>query len=72
MRENQSYFSIGRMCQMLLLERSGYYAWLCRPISKRALSNAELDKKILVLFKTHQGRYGSKRLTEELRATGEK
>lgn len=56
---------------MFSIERSGYYAWLKRKPGKRAISNEELDKKITAVFKAHQGRYGAKRITDELRDNGE-
>lgn len=56
---------------MLSIERSGYYAWLKRKPGKRAISNVELDKKIMAVFKKHHGRYGAKRITDELRDEGE-
>jgi putative transposase len=57
---------------MLSIERSGYYAWLKRKPGKRAISNEELDKKIIDVFKAHQSRYGAQRITDELRDNGEK
>lgn len=56
---------------MLSIERSGYYAWLKRKPGKRVLSNDELDKKIVAIFKKHHGRYGAKRITDELHDDGE-
>lgn len=56
---------------MLSIERSGYYAWLKRKPGKRAISNDELDKKIIAIFKKHHSRYGAKRITDELRDEGE-
>lgn len=55
---------------MFLLERSGYYAWLKRPPSKRQQANAVLDKKIRILFNDHHSRYGAPRLREELCSHG--
>lgn len=69
--EHKPYFSIERMCMVMLIERSGYYAWLHRVPGKRAMSNAALDQKILAIFKAHLGRYGTKRITDELRDAGE-
>jgi len=51
---------------MLSIERSGYYAWLKKKSGIRMLSNEALDKKILAMFKKHHGRYGAKRITDEL------
>lgn len=56
---------------MMLVERSGYYAWLNRKPSKREESNNKLDKQIAEIFKSHSGRYGSPRVTNELRQQGE-
>jgi transposase InsO family protein len=56
---------------MLLIERSGYYAWQKRKPGKRAIYNEILDKKITDVFKTHQGRYGAQRITDELNDNGE-
>jgi putative transposase len=56
---------------MFSIERSGYYAWLKRKPGKRAISNEELDKKIRTAFDKHHGRYGAKRLSDELRDNGE-
>jgi len=52
---------------MFSIERSGYYAWLKRKPGKHAISNDELDKKIMAIFKKHHSRYGAKRITDELR-----
>lgn len=35
------HFSIQRMCEVLSIERSGYYAWVDRKPGKRAISNAK-------------------------------
>ncbi|TAK76140.1 MAG: IS3 family transposase [Gammaproteobacteria bacterium] len=70
-KANEPNFSVKRMCHMLSLERSGYYAWLKRKPGKRALSNEELDKKIMIIFKRHKSRYGAKRIADELHDEGE-
>jgi putative transposase len=56
---------------MFSIERSGYYAWLKRKPGKRAISNKELDQKIIAIFKAHQSRYGAKRIMDELCDNGE-
>ena len=43
--EHRAAFSVQRMCQVLGVQRSGYYAWKRRPLSRRAQANAELRKK---------------------------
>lgn len=56
---------------MLLIERSGYYAWLKRKPGVQKKLNEDLDKKIRSIFKKHQSRYGANRITDELRENGE-
>jgi len=56
---------------MFAIERSGYYAWLKYKPGKRAISNKELDQRVMVIFKRHQGRYGAQRITDELHDEGE-
>ena len=56
---------------MLLIERSGYYAWLKRKPGVQMKLNEDLDKKIASIFKKHQSRYGVNRITDELRENGE-
>ncbi len=59
------------MFSMFSIERSGYYAWLKRKPGKRQQVNELLDIKIIATFKAHKGRYGAKRMTDELHADGE-
>jgi putative transposase len=71
-KNNARNFSIKRMCEVLSLERSGYYFWLKRKPGKRRISNAGLDQRIISIFKAHKSRYGAKRITAELRENGER
>ena len=57
---------------MLLIERSGYYAWIKRKPSKQDTANETLDKKIINIFNNHHSRYGHPRITDELHDQGEK
>jgi putative transposase len=72
MKSHQQEFSLKRMCAMMNIERSGYYAWLKKEPGKRAVANAALDLKILTTFNQHKGRYGAPRLQVELQETGER
>ena len=56
---------------MLTIERSGYYAWLKHKPGKRQIANEVLDNKIVSIFKTHDSRYGSPRIKDELHDQGE-
>jgi putative transposase len=65
-------FPISRLCQVLAVSRSGYYAWCERPIRAREMANQALLVKIKRLFDQHQGRYGSIRIHRALRREGER
>jgi len=57
---------------MLVIERSGYYAWAKHKPRKQSLANESLDKKIISIFTSHSSRYGYPRITDELHEQGEK
>ena len=60
-----------RLCQVLRVSRSGYYAWLGRPISARALQDADLTKVIVEIHRDSRRTYGSPRIHAELLRRGE-
>lgn len=62
---------IGRLCRLLGVARSGYYAWLKGKESSNALKNRLLLSEIRRLFRVHRGNYGSPRITQELRKQGQ-
>lgn len=57
-------------CNTLDISRSGYYAWLKRPESKRAKEDAVLLQHIRAIHEKSDRTYGSPRVTEDLRAEG--
>lgn len=67
---HQKVYPITLMCHILEVSRTGYYGWLKWQPSDRDLSNDQLDAHIRVIFTTHRGRYGSPRITLELKALG--
>jgi hypothetical protein len=58
-------------CNTMDVSRSGYYAWLNRPESDRAKSNALLLNQIRAIHEKSDETYGSPRITAELRAGGQ-
>jgi len=63
-------FSIQRMCKVLRVGRSGYYAWTKRPPSARAQANQELLERIRDAYQASRQSYGSPRLHVALRKQG--
>jgi len=58
------------MCRVLLVSRSGFYSWLRRRESKRQIQNRRLDARIKSIYMKSRRRYGSPKITEELRREG--
>ena len=59
------------MCRVLKLQRSGYYAWLKKPVSDREKEDSRLLKKIKDSWEDSDYIYGSIRIFEDLRESGE-
>jgi putative transposase len=69
-REQRHHFSIKRMCQLLGVTRSGYYAWRPEKVGPRELENRVLVEQIRTAFKTSRKTYGSPRIWVALQGKG--
>ncbi|AQZ48414.1 transposase [Paenibacillus larvae subsp. larvae] len=70
LKENKDKYNIKKACKTLNISRSGYYEYLQRKPSKRALENEVLCTEIHQLFNENKGRYGSLRITKALEKKG--
>jgi len=68
--EHRGTFRVGRMCNVLDVSRSGYYAWRKRPESLRKKENRKLVAQIKVIHGQNRKVYGSPRIHSELRDKG--
>jgi len=57
---------VSRMCGVLAVSRSGYYAWRGRGRSARACQDAELLSRIRTIHRESRGIYGAPRVHDEL------
>lgn len=57
-------------CRVLEVLTSGYYAWRCRPESRRSQANRALLEQIRAAQKRGRGTYGSPRIYRELHDNG--
>ena len=64
-------FTITRMARLLNVSRSGFYAWLGRKPSQRALRREELGRQITHFHAASNGVYGAPRILADLRESGE-
>lgn len=54
------------LCRVLMVARSGYYAWSSRPMSSRAKANQRLLVEIRAIHAESRGTYGSPRIHRAL------
>jgi putative transposase len=69
-KTNENQFSIGMMCRILSVSRSGYYQWKLRPVSERNRADQLLANDIKRVFDDEKGRPGSPRITRQLQEEG--
>ena len=63
-------FSVNRMCRVLRVARSGYYAWRHRPPSQREQTNQVLLEQIRAAYLISDQTYGSPRIHKQLQEEG--
>lgn len=62
MHKHRSDISIRKACKVFGVSISGYYAWVRRRPSKRAIEDEIISERIQEIFHEHKGRYGSPRI----------
>jgi putative transposase len=60
------------MCRVLKVARSGYYAWIRKPLSDRAIEDSRLLVAIKASYDASDRSYGSPRVFLDLREAGER
>lgn len=68
--DHRSEFRVEKMCSVLGVSRSGYYAWIDRPVSHRELDDEKLLFHIKQIHRESNGTYGILRMTKELQKRG--
>jgi putative transposase len=68
---NQADFPVRTQCRVLDISASGYYAWLERPPSQRALANAVMTERIRTIHAESDATYGMPKVRAELMDQGE-
>jgi len=70
-KANRGQYDVMTLCRVLEVTRSGYYAWLREPVSRRAREDARLLRLIRASFVASHGVYGAPRVFLDLREAGE-
>ena len=68
MKANQATHSVGVMCRLLRVSKSGFYAWEQRPLSARARADIRLTAQIHAIHRRSRETYGAPRIHAELRS----
>ena len=71
MHAEKSNFTVSRMARLLEVSRSGFYAWLTRAPSPRALRAERIEAKIAWFHGESDEVFGSPRILVDLREDGE-
>ena len=72
LKEHQKKYNIKKACKILKVSRSGYYDYLNRRKSNRAIENEALTEMIEDIFEKNKGRYGARRIQLILERQGVK
>ena len=70
MKDNIHKFYLNSMSEVLKVSRSGYYAWINRPMSARQKYNTYLTERIRSIHEQRKRVYGCLRITAELKYEG--
>lgn len=70
LKENTASYEVKQMCDAFTIPRCSYYAWLRRGMSKRKREDKYYAERIVSVFQEKKHRYGSPRITAELRDEG--
>ncbi|GAA5649179.1 IS3 family transposase [Geodermatophilus obscurus] len=66
----KTYHDVAALCRLLKVSRSGFYAWLSRPPSPRAVADEVLTVQIRTVFDENRRVYGAPRIHAELSDAG--
>lgn len=68
--DHKDEFRIVKMCSVLGVSKSGYYAWVKRPLSNQAKRRITLAKEIKQVHVESRGLYGSPKIHRQLKKKG--
>jgi len=69
-QQYEQQFTVGLMCRLLTVSRSGFYQWKKRPPSKRSQTREALAAEVQRVFEDESARAGSPRIAKRLNDEG--
>lgn len=70
MAKHRAVWPIRLMCEALGVSRSGFYAWLSRPRSRRSCEDEILGERVRQSFMVSDRTYGARRVWHDILACG--
>lgn len=70
-KRHEHEHSVRRMCKVMAVHPSGYYAWKCEPVSARGKDDQRLRGLLRQAWLESGGVYGYRKLTMDMRDLGE-
>nr|WP_259457969.1 IS3 family transposase [Salipaludibacillus neizhouensis] len=70
MKQHRHDHRVAKMCQVLGVSKSGYYAWLKRPKSNQKKKREKLTSRIKRIHLESRNTYGSPKITKVLQGAG--
>ena len=71
MAKHRGAWPVAMMCETLGVSRSGFYAWLCRPRSRRSQLDEVLASQVRHSFVASDRTYGARRVWHDILALGQ-
>ena len=68
--KHRHVWPVSRLCEALDVSRSGFHAWLTRPVSDHAAADERLSKQITQSLQRSDRTYGARRVWHDVLAEG--
>ncbi|MDC0584717.1 IS3 family transposase [Bacteroidales bacterium] len=69
-KDPKKAFAVEKMCKVFNVSRGGYYHWASRKPSNHSIETDIIKKEIKSIYQGSKGRYGSPKITMELKSKG--
>lgn len=71
-KKHEPQYGVRRLCHVMAVNRSGYYAWRKRPVTAKQKDDRRLNGLIKQSWLESGGVYGYRKVTDDLHDLGER